>query len=96
MVVVTYGNSKPGHFFAEALSHMNLSVQFQGVQANRNSLAVKVLKKHAKAIDLDISKLKGEFQEVVGPLVKIRVGSVTGAPRDSSRKYGQIISNTNH
>lgn len=90
IILDSYGNPKPGYLFTEVVLHMNLVAQFQVQQPNRHSLVVKIVKRDAQGID--IRKIEQEFQNIVGPLVRIEFEFVKEIPRDPSGKYGYVIS----
>jgi phenylacetate-CoA ligase len=90
IIVDSYGNPKPGYLFTEIILEMNISAQFQVVQKTRDSLLVKIVNKDAE--NVEIERVKEEFQEIVGPLVRIDVQFVSEIPRDPSGKYGYVVS----
>ena len=90
IILDSYGNPKPGYLFTEIILEMNISAQFQIVQRSREMMVVKIVKKAAENVQL--AKMKEEFQRIVGPLVRIEFQFVEEIPRDPSGKYGYVVS----
>ena len=90
IIIDSYGNPKPGYLFTEIILQLNLSAQFQVVQPDRGSLVVKVVKRCGDQVP--VPRLKGEFEKIVGPLVKVDFDFVEEIPRDPSGKYGYVVS----
>jgi len=90
IILDSYGNPKPGYLFTEIILDMNISAQFQIIQPSRKLLVVNIVKEGAK--NVEIEKLKTEFQNIVGPLVGIKFEFVKDIPRDPSGKYGYVVS----
>jgi phenylacetate-CoA ligase len=93
IIVDSYGNPKPGYLFTEVILEMNISAQFQVIQENKEMLNVKIVKNDAE--NIEINKLKESFQEIIGPLVNIKLEYVNEIARDPSGKYGYVISKIN-
>jgi len=94
IILDSYGDPKPGYLFTEVVLNKNLSAQFQIVQPDKKSLVVKI--KNGGAVGVDLPKLRAEFQEIVGPLVKVDFNFVTEIPRDPSGKYRYVLSKVEH
>ncbi len=89
IIVDSYGNPKPGYLFTEVIMEMNLSTQFQIVQPDRENLMVRIVQNND---EVDFNLIRRQFQEIIGPKIRITFEPVREIRREPSGKYAYVKS----